>query len=128
MARPLAGYATVKLCSACLRTHSTCSRATPSNHSRKSSTVAPPSRFSNSAATGTRVPLKSQAPLTFPGTRSTAEQLLQSSIPPLYRCIPQTARTESFRNSRLFGDWQECTVQEAIADHNLRLNQELTVP
>lgn len=58
---------------ACSRTASTCSRATPGNHSRKFSAVAPLSRFSNSACTGTRVPLKSQTPLTFPGIRSTAE-------------------------------------------------------
>ena len=94
-ARPLAGYATVKLCSAYFRTDSTCSRRTPWNHSRKSSTVAPPSRFSNSAATGTRVPLKSQAPLTFPGTRSTAAQLLQSSMTSRYLCFPKRARIES---------------------------------
>ena len=51
---------------ACSSTASACSRATPGNHSRKFSTVAPLSRFSNSACTGTRVPLKSQTPLTFP--------------------------------------------------------------
>jgi hypothetical protein len=50
------------------------------NHSRKSSTVAPSSRFSNNAATGTRVPLNSHAPLTFPAVRSTAAHLLQSNM------------------------------------------------
>src|SRR5438309_872590 len=36
--------------------------------------------FSKSAFTGTRVFLKSQAPLTFPGMRSTAGHWLQSSM------------------------------------------------
>src|SRR2546423_15701618 len=36
--------------------------------------------FSKSAFTGTRVFLKSQAPLTFPGMRSTARHWLQSSM------------------------------------------------
>jgi len=40
---------------------------------------------------------ESQAPLTFPGMRSTAEQLLQSSMALLYLCIPRTARAERFR-------------------------------
>jgi hypothetical protein len=66
-------YATVGLCSANSRTASTCSRFTPGNHRRKSSTPAPSSRFSKRAFTGTRVPLNSHTPLTFPGTRSTVE-------------------------------------------------------
>lgn len=57
---------------ACLSTASTCARSTPGNLVRNSSTVAPPSMFSNSAFTGTRVPLKSQTPTTFLGIRSTA--------------------------------------------------------
>jgi hypothetical protein len=73
-------YAISRLCSACRSTSSTCSRVTPGNHSRNSSMRAPLSRFSNSALTGTRVLLKSQAPPTFPGTRSTAGHLLQSSM------------------------------------------------
>jgi hypothetical protein len=71
---------TSRLCSARCSTASTCSRVTPGNHSRKSSTRAPPCRFSKSALTGTRVPLKTQAPLTLPGFRSTAGQWLQSII------------------------------------------------
>src|ERR1700730_7749783 len=63
-------YATVKLRSANSRTASTCSRFTPGNHRRKSSTPAPSSRFSKRAFTGTRVPLNSHTPLTFPGTRN----------------------------------------------------------
>ena len=47
-------------------------RVTPRNHSRKSSSRAPSSRFSNRALTGTRVSLRTHAPLTFPGVRSTA--------------------------------------------------------
>ena len=61
-----------RLCSACSNTATTCSRVTPGNHFRKSFTLAPPSRFSNNARTGARVPLNTQAPLTFPGMRSTA--------------------------------------------------------
>ncbi len=40
--------------------------------------VAPSSKFSNNAVTGTRVPLNSHAPPTFPAMRSTAAHLLQS--------------------------------------------------
>src|SRR5208282_1357631 len=79
-------HATFKLCSACRRTSSTCSRVTPGNHSRKSSMRAPPSRFSNSALTGTRVFLNSHSPLTFSGERSTAGHWLQSSIRQSYGC------------------------------------------
>jgi hypothetical protein len=74
------GHAVARLRSACCRTSSTCWRVTPGNHSRKSSILAPPSRFSNSARTGTRVPLNSHSPLTFPGIRSTAGQSRQSSM------------------------------------------------
>lgn len=53
------------------RTASTCSLVTPGNHNKKSSIEAPPSRFSNSAATSTRVSRKIHEPLTFSGSRST---------------------------------------------------------
>ena len=76
----LEGEASTRLRCAWSNTASTCSCFTPGNHSRKSATVAPLSRFSNSARTGTRVPLKSQTPLTFPGTRSTAEHSDQLSM------------------------------------------------
>ena len=56
----------------------TCSRSTPGNHSRKSLALAPASRFSNKARTGTRVPANTQAPPTRPGTRSTAAHAVQS--------------------------------------------------
>ena len=46
----------------------------------KSFIVAPSSRFSKRAHTGTRVVLNTQAPLTFPGTRSTDERGVQSNI------------------------------------------------
>src|ERR1700719_4486137 len=69
-------YATVRLCSANSRTASTCSRFTPGNHRRKSPTPAPSSRFSKRAFTGTRVPLNSHTPLTFPGTRSYSRTLI----------------------------------------------------
>src|ERR1035437_10786079 len=69
---PLRPQVTARLRSACSSTASTCSRVTPGNQVRNSFTVAPSSRFSNRARTGTRVALNTQAPLTFPGTRSTA--------------------------------------------------------
>ena len=49
-------------------TASTCFRVTPGNHSTNSSMVAPSSRFSKSARTGTRVLAKTQAPLTLAGS------------------------------------------------------------
>jgi hypothetical protein len=54
---------------------------------------APSSRFSNSAFTGTRVPLNSHTPPTFPGTRSTAGHWLQSSMTQSYveRNLPASA-------------------------------------
>ncbi len=55
-----------RLAAAKSRTASTWSLVTPGNHSTNSSTVAPSSRFSKSALTGTRVPRNSHAPLTFP--------------------------------------------------------------
>ena len=53
-----------KLDSAYFSTASAWARCTPGNHSRKSSTVAPSSKFSNKARTGTLVPRKIHAPLT----------------------------------------------------------------
>src|SRR5205814_3444252 len=86
--------------SANLRTTKACSRVTTGNHSRNWSTVAPPSRFSKSACTGTRVPLNSQAPLTLPGTRSTAAQFVQSNMLRKLRCHPDTGKREAqFRSS-----------------------------
>lgn len=79
-----ANQASTRLRWACAITASTCSRVTPGNQATNSSTVAPLSRFSKSARTGTRVPLKSQTPLAFPGTRSTAEHFDQSSMGPLW--------------------------------------------
>ena len=62
------------------RTASTCSRRTPGNHSRKSATVAPSSRFSKSALTGTRVPRNTHKPLIRSGEQDTSAQFDQSSI------------------------------------------------
>jgi hypothetical protein len=72
-----------------------CSRATPGNHSRNWSTVAPPSRFSKSAETGTRVPLNTHAPLTLPGTRSTAEHWVQSNMRGKLRRWPDTGKRQA---------------------------------
>src|SRR4030095_9311427 len=55
----------------------TCSRVT-GNCSITSSMVIPSSRFSKTTATGVRVPLNTQAPLTLPGTLSTAGHSDQS--------------------------------------------------
>src|ERR1700690_1856162 len=58
----------------------TCSRSSPSNHSMMSSMLAPASIFSKIAATGIRVPRSTHAPLTLPGTRSTAGHCDQSRL------------------------------------------------
>src|ERR1700730_1688233 len=55
-----------------------CSRSSPSNHSRMSLMFAPASKFSKMTETGIRVPRSTQAPLTFPGTLSTAGHCDQS--------------------------------------------------
>ena len=62
------------------RTLSACQRSTPGNQSRNCSTVAPSLRFSNSAATGTRVPRNTHAPLTLSGSRSMAGHVFQLAI------------------------------------------------
>ena len=69
-----------RLRAACSRTASAWARATPGNQARNWSSVAPPSRFSNSELTGTRVPWNTHAPLTLSGSRSTAWQVVQSSM------------------------------------------------
>jgi hypothetical protein len=58
----------------------TCSRLTPSNQSTNSSTVAPLLRFNKRASTGTRVPRKTQAPLSFPARLSTSGHFDRSII------------------------------------------------
>lgn len=88
--------ASTRLRWACSSTASTCARVTPGNHSRNCSTVAPLSRFSNSAFTGTRVPLNSQTPLTFPGIRSTAAHCDQLSMPDqCRRKVPDASHSSS---------------------------------
>jgi len=64
-------HATTKVLAVKAKTASACSCETAGNHSTKSSTVAPASRFSKRADTGTRVPQKTQAPLTLSGSLST---------------------------------------------------------
>src|ERR1019366_3747561 len=56
----------------------TCSRLRPSYHSVMPSRLAPASRFSKMADTGIRVPFNTHAPLTLPGTLSTAGHCDQS--------------------------------------------------
>jgi hypothetical protein len=69
-----------RLCAVNSSTASTCSRLTPGNHWMKSSTVAPSSRFSKSAFTGTRVPRNTKAPLTVSGEVVTPVQSDQSNM------------------------------------------------
>jgi len=69
--------------------------------------VAPSSRFSNSAFTGTRVPLKTHAPLTFSGERSTAGHEVQSSI------------TETVIGARLRGNTSVWRTR-SLSDFNVR--------
>src|ERR1700759_1652245 len=74
---------TCRLCAANSNTALICSRVT-SNHSMISSSVAPASRFSNTVATGIRVPRNTHSPLRLPGTLSTAAHCDQSNdIKPL---------------------------------------------
>src|SRR5437867_4249077 len=100
MRLPVQAIGTARDDSANLRTVKACSRVTSGNHSRNWSTVAPPSRFSKSACTGTRVPLNTHAPLTLPGTRSTAAHFVQSDMHRKLRCRPDTGKREAhFRSS-----------------------------
>src|SRR5216117_1956623 len=100
MRLPVQAIGTARDDSANLRTVKACSRVTPGNHSRNWSTVAPPSRFSKSACTGTRVPLNTKALLTLPGTRSTAAHFVQSNMHRKLRCRPDTGKREAhFRSS-----------------------------
>jgi len=57
----------------------TCSRVSASYIATSSSMVIPSSRFSKTVATGMRVPRKTHATLTFPGTLSTTGHCDQSS-------------------------------------------------
>src|SRR5580658_5373134 len=79
----------------------TCSRSRPSNHSMMSSIFAPASRFSKMEDTGIRVPFKTHAPLSLPGTLSTAEHWDQSraAIPLIvsFFCPPASPRTTADR-------------------------------
>lgn len=62
----------------CSSTSRACCKVTPGKISANWLTGIPSSRFSKSAATGTRVPRNTQAPLTRSGSRSTAVQVDQS--------------------------------------------------
>src|SRR2546422_11278407 len=99
MSLPFQAIGTARDDSANLRPVKACSRVTPGNHSGNWSTVAPPSRFSKSACTGTRVPLNTQAPLTLPGTRSTAAHFVQSNMPRKLRSHPDTGKWEAYFRS-----------------------------
>lgn len=62
-------------------TSSTCVRSTPANQSTMSSIFAPASRFSKMVMTGMRLPFRTHAPLTLPGTLSTAGHCDRSMTP-----------------------------------------------
>src|SRR6516225_4844388 len=66
-------------------------RSKPSNQFIMSSILAPASKFSKITETGMRVPFSTQAPLTFPGTLSTAAHCDQSrGIAPACKSCNQT--------------------------------------
>jgi len=76
---------------------------TPGNHWTNWEVEAPSSKFSNSAARGTRVPRKTQAPLTRSGSRSAAEQDVQSITDQSYHrltivCFAAAARPHPNRS------------------------------
>src|SRR5690348_7016664 len=91
------GAGTSRLRAAKSSTATTCSRVTP-NHSMMSSIVAPDSRFSKTVDTGMRVPRKTHAPLTLPGTLSTAGHCDQSivAIATSVKCDFSTHRCAEF--------------------------------
>ena len=97
----------------CSSTARTCQASTPGNQSRNWPTVAPLSRFSKRADTGTRVPANVQAPLSLPGRRSTAGHRSQSVTPspPFHRYVPRHSpsprplpRTRRLQTGRSPGD------------------------
>src|SRR6266545_7738723 len=120
MRRPAQAVWTAREDSANLRTAKACSRATPGNHSRNWSTVAPPSRFSKSACTGTRVPLNTQAPLTLPGTCSTAAQFVQSNMLRKLRCHLDTGKREAHSRSSGGAPGVEQFARFAFGDVEMR--------
>ena len=73
----------------------TCSRLSPSNQHRMSLRLAPASRFSKIVATGMRVPRSTQAPLTLPGTLSSAA--IRLSKCPTFSRQTQWPRPSGFR-------------------------------
>src|SRR5436190_16967557 len=87
------------------RTASACSLVTPGNHARKSETVAPPSRFSKRATTGTRVPLKTHEPLTLSGSRSTAGHEDQSNMSAPYSRRSDEGKRNGFLLPLLLTGW-----------------------
>ena len=88
-------YAGAKaLRAACSSTARTCSMVTPGNHSTNCDASAPSSRFSKRAATGTRVPRNTQAPLTRSGSRSTAGQVGQSIMVTCYHWARKDCQLE----------------------------------
>src|SRR2546425_10090204 len=111
-----------------LRTVKACSRVTPGNHSRNWSTVAPPSRFSKSACTGTRVPLNTHAPLTLPGTRSTAAHFVQSNMHRKLRCHPDTGKREAHFRSSGAARGVEQFARFAFGDVEMRPLPEVSFP
>jgi hypothetical protein len=73
--------------------------------------VAPPSRFSKSALTGTRLPLKSHAPLTLSARRSTAEHWLQSSMTRSYTFADFMSKTARYLPADSFAGYADFLVR-----------------
>jgi hypothetical protein len=82
-----------RVCAANSSTASTCPRSTPGNHCKKSSTVAPSSRFPKRDLTGTRVPRKTKTPLTVSGEAVTSGQSDQSNT--ITKLVPPPATRNS---------------------------------
>lgn len=70
-----------------------------------SSMVAPASRFSNTIETGMRVSLNTHAPLTLPGTLSTAAHCDQSRLAIVYAALLRVRQETRKNQRRLFRQW-----------------------
>lgn len=106
-------YATARLCSANARTASACSRLTPGNHNTKSFTLAPSSRFSKRAFTGTRVPLNSHTPLT---SRERAQQSDIGSNPALLKHSCSYLEEQGPEPQSIFGSAYGFQTSKRFAD------------
>lgn len=88
--------------------------------------VAPVSRFSKSARTGTRVPRKTQAPLTVSGERSTSRQSAQSNMQTMI-CFPFLASKSVDGKRILNAEVAEDFAEERRGKHPCRIKSRLVV-